>query len=339
MENTTDYLRQVAASVLRVMREHQKLTFLELNEHVSVGCKASGPSVRRALRWLQEKHDAPIFYDRRIRRWVLEREEFSLPILDPTPDDVVAAALAGALVNRFGDEDLDSRMQSLLMELDERTTAGKLRNNVVVGTSSARMKIESRTVTALATAVGRAVVRVSYRSPWSEKPTVKSHVIEPWQLRVHDGNLYVRAWLRGRNVVTTLNVSHIQSITSVDDSPIRARPPTARIWDGRSLGQDVDTDHADQATVRIRGPLARYIALVVWHDEQRDVWIQQDEVLQRDFSYSSRRATARRLLALGDALVCVAPASLREEVVRHAGVLAKVEAPCAGMPRPTAGAR
>lgn len=327
-QDATEYLKQVAAAVLRIMRKHAQLRFDDLHRKVDAIVPASVPSLRKACRWLRQTHDAPLRYDNQLKMWVLERRDFSLPLLDPTADDIVAVAFAGALLSPIGDADLDRRVQSLLMELDERAAAGdrgrKLRSHAVTATSSATMPVNPRIVGTLATAVGREVVRITYSSPWRAEPATKIHVLEPWQLRVHDGNLYVRGWLRRKKAPATFRVAQIQSIMVTGEKPDERRPPAHEIWGEDGPGKAVDIDRPDRAKVRIRGPMARYVASAVWHEDQQDQWIERDRILERTFSYESCRATARRLLGLGDALEHVEPDVLRNELAGHVAALARI---------------
>lgn len=326
--STSEYVKDIAAAVLRIVRQQSPISFQELVRKVNLQCEASEPTVRKACTWLRREHDAPLRYDARARAWILDRADYSLPLLDPTADDIVAVAFAGALLSPLGDRALDRRIQSLLMELDERAAAmgsgGKLRNHAVTATSSAITPVDPRVLSTLARAVGRDVVRFTYTSPWRDEPTLKSHVVEPWQLRVHDGNLYLRGWLRLREVASTFRVSQIHTIRVTGDAPQRSRPPAHEIWGERGPGHGVDVDEPDTAVVRIRGAVARLVAATRWHEDQRDTWLKRNELLERRFRYESRRETARRLLGLGDALEHVEPAALREALAEHVRALSRV---------------
>lgn len=327
-DEPTEYVKNVAAAVLRALRAHGELSFESLLRKVSADAEVSAPSVRKALKWLREEHDAPLRYDGQNRGWILERKDYSLPLLDPTPDDIVAVAFASALLSPLGDKALDRRIQSLLMELDERAEKGgggrKLRSHAVMATSSATTPVEPRVVTTLARAVGHDVVRITYTSPWQPEPSVKVHVIEPWQLRVHDGNLYVRGWLRARSVATTFRVAQIQTINVTGERPLQPRPPAHEIWGEEGPGRGVDIDAPDTATIRIRGAMARLVASTRWHEDQEDRWVEKNELLERTFRYASCRETARRLLPLGDALEHLEPKSLREELASHVKALGRI---------------
>lgn len=308
------------------MRRHGELSIDELVRRVGGEVETSTPSVRKACKWLREKHDAPLRYDASRRRWILDQRDYGLPLLDPAPDDIVAVVFAAALLSTLGDRALDRRIHGLLEELDERASAtGKarpLQSHAVVATSSTMTLLNPRIVATLARAVGRDVVRIGYASPWSEQPEVRAHVIEPWQLRFHDGELYVRGWLRKHASASTFRVAQIVSAVVTGEPAEQPRPPSPAIWGSSGPSTDVDDDRPDIATVRIRGAMARYVASSRWHEHQEDAWLEKDVLLQRRFAYDSCRATARRLLALGDALEHVEPADLRLELTRHATALA-----------------
>ena len=327
-DGTSDYVKDIAAAILRLMRQNGPIALDDLVTKVNAHREASTPSVRKALDWLRTEHDAPLRYDASLRAWVLERSDFSLPLLDPTADDIVAVAFAGALLSPLGDRALDNRIQSLLMELDERASAmgsaSKLRSHAVTATSSAITPVDPRVLSTLARAVGRDVVRFTYTSPWRDEPTLKSHLVEPWQLRVHDGNLYLRGWLRSREVASTFRVSQIHTISVTTDTPKRPRPPAHEIWGEHGPGHGVDVDEPDTALVRIRGPVARLVAATRWHEAQEDRWVKKNEVLERRFRYESRRETARRLLGLGAALEHIEPASLRDALAQHVRALSRI---------------
>ncbi len=307
------------------MRRDLQLDIDALVDRVSARLPASKPSVRKAIKYLQNQHDAPLEFDRAKSKWVLHDPDFSLPLLDPTPEDVVAVAIASALLSPLGDPDLDRRIRGLLEELDERITQdgkGKhpLRNNAVLATASAKTLVQSRIIGVLARAIGRGVVRLQYGSPWSGKRG--THVIEPWQLRIHDGVLYVRGWNRSKKAPSTYRVAHIQSaILQEGEPPRQPRPASRDIWGPEGPGSGVDDDRPSIATIRVRGPMARYIAPSQWHKDQRDRWLEKDELLERTFAYESCRETARRLLTLGDALEHVHPPILLEELATHVRAL------------------
>lgn len=330
----TDYQRRVAAVVLRVMRKHGELPFASLLTKVNGDLEASAPSMRKALRWLRSEHDAPLHYEAGSRRWVLERRDFSLPLLDPTADDVVAVAFASALLSPLGDASLNQRIAGLLAELDERAASTgqsrRLRSHAVTASSSAMTAADPKVVVTLARAVGTAVVRLRYLSPWAEDPTEKSHLVEPWQLRVHDSVLYLRAYSRRRKGPATFRVSQVRTAVVTGDAPTEPRPPAGAVWGAAGPTADVDIDRPDTAVVRIRGGMARYAASECWHADQHDRWLDGKSVLERSFDYASCRSLARRLLMLGDALISVRPPALREQVRLHAQALASATTDASG---------
>jgi predicted DNA-binding transcriptional regulator YafY len=53
----------------------------------------------------------------------------------------------------------------------------------------------------------------------------------------------------------------------------------------------------------------------VWHRRQKDVWIEEGELLERTFPYRSCRELARRLASYLDGVESISPAVLDDEVV------------------------
>ena len=66
--------------------------------------------------------------------------------------------------------------------------------------------------------------------------------------------------------------------------------------------------------IRFRGGLARWIARIVWHPLQKDLWLEPDELLERTIPYRSCRELARRLASVIDVIESIEPRELCEEV-------------------------
>ncbi|MGB1700584.1 MAG: WYL domain-containing protein, partial [Nannocystaceae bacterium] len=142
------------------------------------------------------------------------------------------------------------------------------------------------------------------------------------QLRVHDGAMYVRAYSLQSKGPRTFRVVQIRSIRRQEsDVRVGGKPPADDVW-GQGAGVGVDDDRPGVATIRVTGAYARWVELECWDDSQQDRWSADMTVLERRVEYRSCREFARRLLSLGDGLLSVEPAELREEVSVHATALA-----------------
>jgi predicted DNA-binding transcriptional regulator YafY len=325
----TPFVQQTGRMALRQLRTEQAgATKEELAQRCGPGGSAvSVPTMQRALDWLRDGADAPIHYDRATGRWKLEDPGFHLPLEDPTADDLVAVMIAGALLEPHGDTELAARVQRLVEQLDDRVPrdpgTARVRPGAVVATVTTVASAEATVLLALIRAVGRQVLRVRYASPWAPLDAgERTHELEPWQVRVHDGAAYLRAWSRGVKGPRSFRVAHVRGVQVIEGAtPEQPVPPADEIWSEGDPAFGIDSDRPDVARVRVRGPLARWLAEVRWHDKQDDHWLVEGELLEREVPYRSCREFARRLLSLGAGVEAIEPAALREEVQRHAQAL------------------
>ncbi len=285
-------------------------------------CRVSEVTIQRALNWLRDVADAPVEYTKDARRWSLLDRSFTLPLSDPSSDDLSAVVFAGAVLAPLGDEKLNGRIRRLIEEMDQRirgenTTRGRMRQGSVVATVTTATPVDPRVVTILSGALAKQVVRIHYTSPWQN--TERHYEVEPWQLRVHDGAMYLRAYSRTTRGTRSFRVAQIDSAQVLDGVPSeQSVPPRHEMWGEGDPAFGIDQDRPGTATVRIRGGVARWIASAQWHPHQEDRWIEEGELLERKVAYRSCREFARRLLTVGAGLESVEPAALRGEVRAHA---------------------
>jgi predicted DNA-binding transcriptional regulator YafY len=283
-------------------------------------------TVQRGLNWLRDTHDAPLEYDRLTHQWMLRDPDFALPLADPTADDLGAVVFAAALVAPLGDDRLNARLERMIEQMDARVresgAASAFRYGTLTAGATTTTRVDPRTLATLARAVGRRVVRLGYASPWSGQTA--SHEVEPWQLRVHDGAMYLRAWCRTTDSARTFRVAQVATAVVIEGTtPAHAVPGRDALWGDGDPAFGIDHDRPGTARIRVAGGIARWLAALVWHPEQRDVWVVPGEILERTLPYPSCRELARRLLSLGSGLREVDPPELRAEVRLHAQSLAE----------------
>jgi predicted DNA-binding transcriptional regulator YafY len=285
-------------------------------------CDVSEVTVQRSLNWLRDNADAPVEYAKDSRCWSLLDRGFTLPLSDPSSDDLSAVVFAGAVLAPLGDPELNARIQRLIEEMDQRVrregaSGDAVRQGSVVATVTTATPVNARVVTVLTAALSSGVVRIRYRSPWQS--TERNYEVEPWQLRVHDGAMYLRGYSRTTSGVRTFRVAQIDSARVLDglppDHPVPSRD---EMWGEGDPAYGIDQDRPGTAVIRVRGAVARWVASSLWHPQQVDHWVENDEVLERTVPYRSCREFARRLLTLGGGLESIEPAALRGEVQAHA---------------------
>ena len=317
--------------LLRYLRSHPTgSTFKELVAAMErAGLKhCSIATARRGLNYLRLYQDAPI-YSEDDDTWVLEDPDFSLPLVDPTEHDLASTIFATAVLSPLAPAETRARLERVVEMMDALVRAGGTapgqRRRSMTASITTGMPASPEIVARLSRACSEGtVLTLTYYSPWNDAR--KQHEVEPWQLRVHDGAMYLRAFSRAAQAPRTFKVVQIEQALPVASTVFTgARPPADELW-GSHDGVGMDDDRPDTAVVRIGGPYARWIARERWHTSQRDTWSPDGTVLERRVEYRSCREFARRLLSLGDALLEVAPAALHDEVVAHSkAVLARLE--------------
>ena len=278
-------------------------------------------TVQRSLTWLREQHDAPISFSRATMAWSLTDAGFTLPLQDPDSDDLTAVVIAASMLSPIADEALQLRVNRLVEQMDARVRQagdqrGTIRSGAITTTASLAARIEPLIASTLLSACRRGVVRIRYYSPWSN--TEERYEIEPWQARVHDGVMYVRAWVRELSQARTFRVGGIRAAQVAEGIEPRGTVPAAEeLWGNADPAYGVDHDRPGIAILRIRGAVARWVHTMQWHPSQRDAWIVEDEVLERRVAYASCREFARRVLMVIDAVESIEPAELREQVLAN----------------------
>lgn len=300
------------------------LTLLRRQKHASLKdiAKKAGVSVETAKRALEVLRDngAPVEYMPAARGWHMTDPSFALPLFEPAVEDLQAAMTAAGLLEAIGQADVAARAWGLFDELhgelhgrQGRTIS---RDALRVTQSTARVH-DQRWVLALLRAVRRSVLEIRYRSPWKDEAS--THHFEPWQLWLHDGVFYVRGYSRTRRAPRTLRLAGIDSLSVLPgQTPTAHVPPRGQIWGDSNPRLGVDEDRPDVATIRMRGPVARWVGSLTWHPDQADVWHEDGTVLERRVPYRSCRELARRLVAVADGLVSIEPPALRAAVIRVA---------------------
>lgn len=279
-------------------------------------------TVQRVLDDLRsDAYEAQISSYGKIRRWRFEAP-LSIPLEAPDRDDLLAVLIAQAILEPLVDPPLRERLGKLVEDLDDRArTRGSTTDlpSLKAMTSSLTLgtRIDPEILRRLLAACRRKTVRIRYASPWQPvADDIPSHEIEPWALRVHDGAVYLRAWVIDLEQPRTFRLAHIESVDDVTTTTASRQPIPADLWGEESPAFGIDRDRPGTAVIRLRGAVARWVARIVWHPDEKDIWIEPGELLERTVAYRSCREMARRLASVLDGVESIAPVQLRDEVVR-----------------------
>ncbi|MEZ4381085.1 MAG: WYL domain-containing protein [Nannocystaceae bacterium] len=312
-------VQQTARTILRYLRDNPEGT---TKDNLSKRAGVAPVTVQRALKFMREEWDAPLEFHHGSKRWRLLDAKFTLPLTDPDPEDLTAVVFASALLAPVGDEELNMRVKRLIEQMDDALeessgpkskSDAKVRPRSVTATVTTGSQVDYRMVSKLLLAIGSGVVRMEYESPWAN--THKTYDIEPWQIRIHDGQMYMRAYSRTHGEPRSFRVAQVTHARVLpDESPREAVPAKDELWGG-GPAFGIDWDRPGTAVVQLRGGVARWVARMMWDPGQEDRWIEEGELLERKFPYHSCRELARRLLFHADGLEKIEPEELREEVV------------------------
>lgn len=309
----TENVQRVGREALRLLNAKDGVSLAE----VARASKQSLETAKRAVEWLRNQ-GADVVYNPKLRAWTLRTKGFSLPFADPTVEDLVAALTSAGLLSELGLETAAVRARALFDELAQRTPGGRastLRANCLRVTQTTSVVRRPELMLVLLRAARRSVVRIRSVSAWTRAESI--HEVEPWQVWIHDGVPYVRGFSRNRGAPRTFGLANVTSVEVVRAEKPRAPVPTDP-WAGEDPRAGVDADRPGHAVLRFTGPVARWVASMRWHPKQLDSWLTPDEELERRLPYRSCREMARRIVAVGDGLVSVEPAALRDEVRRIA---------------------
>jgi len=276
--------------------------------------QTSGPTLLRALHALRDQWGAGVEVKR--NRWFM-RDRVALPLLAPEDNDVVAVLIAAAIVHPVADEDLRGRLQALAEQLDDRRhelrAGARFPAKAITASLTLGSRLHEHTMRTLLQTVRKGVVRMHYTSPWTN--VTVEHTVEPWELRIHDGTLYLRGWCRDSAGPRTFRLTHIrEDVQALVEDARAPLPAPDQTWAAGNPAFGIDEDRPDTAVIRIRGGVARWVYPVVWSPAQRDVWIEPDELLERTVPYQSCREMARRVLSIIDAVESIGPVELKDEV-------------------------
>lgn len=327
--STSPVVQDAAASVLRYLREHADGATKETlcSRPYDADGQVSMQTTQRALKWLRDEKDAPIVFDRSDNKWKLTEPSFTLPFLDPGQHDLEAVLFASALLEPIVDKSLFDRLQRLVEDMDLKIREGaksrsstrplKLKSGNVTATVSTGKPANLNMVTKILHAINHRPLKIRYKSPWAEPDdSGREHEIEPWQLRIHDGGMYLRAFSLTRNAPRCFRVAQIESLRQLPPRPPKEKMPLrGQIWGDDDPAFGVDSDRPGHATVVLRGPVARWVAMEQWHPAQIDTWLPNSDRLRRVVPYRSCRELARRLASLGDGLDAISPPELESEVL------------------------
>jgi predicted DNA-binding transcriptional regulator YafY len=302
--------KEVANKIINLLRQGDSLSAKDFAKRLRV----STPTVNRALQWVRDV-GALIEYSATTKTWRLADPNFTLPLLDPAVDDLQAVLTAAGLLQAIQQEKAAKRAFALFNELAAELGAKKkIRADSLRVTQSSGIIKDPNAMLLLLRSVRRYVVEITYLSPWSKKRESSTHELEPWQVWLAEGVLYVQGYSVSPKEPRTFSLAGIEAVKIIEGRKPSVVPPS-NVSEELDLRYGVDLDRPSNAVLVFRGPIARFVATRRWFPKYDDRWIKPDELLERRFAYRSCRELARRLVSLADGLESIDPPELKDELV------------------------
>ena len=295
---------------------------------IDMGKSPSKSELARAVEYASKQWGAAISYLAPTHAYQLENPEI-LALIAPGPEHLVALSLAIAVLERLGPgvDDLIAGLKDLVagIDLDRRSPdAAEVLGTDLVTTASIRPKYRPEVLKALMMSANDGIMSIRYEKPWTEDGAkTGARRVEPWALRVHNGELYLRAFTNGAKAGRTYNLASIRSAKSVARARQGQRPALSALWGSAPLDAGIFDGPARRITISIKGGAARFHADRSWFHQLDQAWDVDRGVLTKTFEYTSKHELIPALLGLGENLVSVDDEEIRAALARNAAALVR----------------
>ena len=284
-------------------------------------------SAQRNIRKMQDYIGAPFEYDPSRKGYFYPHNNFSLPELPITENELLAVLLAqNLLVNSAGgviSREISSFGNKLLTTVSQMGfDKNKLRESFSA-TWNGYSPANGETFRILTNALlHHHTVHFSYYSP--EKDQHSERTVNPHHLHHYNGSWMLLAWCHLRRKFLTFSLARIDDPkpTGIDFTP---SPKTE--WQNQIVGAYGIFQGMDRSEIVLRfSPYrARWIRKELWHCEQQ-VAEEADGALIMRLQVTDFREIKLRILQYGADVEVLAPAALREEITEEIRRMKKIYA-------------
>ena len=300
----------------RLYQIHQLLTgrrtctpLRDLAEHL----ECSEKTVKRYIDQLRDFFGAPLEYIPHDGWRLIPGEEWEIPGLWLTGDELQSLVLLLDILHRFGNGLLSEELVAIENRIDsvlavrgiERSTLDERVKIIPLGYRMMPSRDLHRAFQALVDRKQLALSYCDYHGRTSER------LISPQRLIYYRDNWYLDAWCHKRNGLRSFMLSRVESLTI---TPEAASNITCEQLDetlGAAYG--IFSGKPDRlATLRFFPSIARDIAQQQWHPDQTGEWEGDDYLLT--LPYSDERELTQDILRLSPGVYVESPVGLRHTV-------------------------
>ena len=285
---------------------------------------------KRDLEYMRSRLNAPIVWDREQEAYRFEEghggkaPKYELPGLWFSPSEALALLTLEHLVEGMEPGLLGAHVKPLKARLAALLTTGEhsldqVRKRIRVIPFGAR-RHEPKHFELIASAVlGRKRLELVYWNRTKDETTTRE--VSPQRLVHYRQNWYLDAWDHLRNDLRTFSLDAIRAVEMVDGKVREV--PDAELDAVLASGYGIFSGKKVQwATLRFTPERARYVAMEEWHPKQR-ARFEGDGSYVVEVPFASEKELVMDILQHAPDVEVLKPESLRAEVARRAGAMAK----------------
>lgn len=282
--------------------------------------EVSAKSIQRDLAFMRDRLNLPIEYDARRYGYYYTEPVASFPTLQVSEGEIFAMLIAEKALREYRGTDFEKPLESAFRKITESlpdTISIHLAawDSAISFRRSGRPKVDLEVFDRLSEATShRRRLNIFYRKP-GQGPA-QWRVIDPYHLANVDGEWYLFAYCHLRKDVRTFNPVRIQQI-----EPTEATFEAPKDFDiqsrlGGSFGV-IGGDTPQLIRLRFDRSVADIIREREWHTTQ-EIFEGDDGSLELRLTLSNLVEVHRWLMAWGDTVEVLEPASLKDLVVSSA---------------------
>ena len=292
------------------------ITVRELSEKL----ECSEKTVKRSLDTLRDYSQAPLEYNSSARGWRYnpsEKDRFELPGLWLTTEEIHSLAIMLQLLQRMDEQLLSTDLLPIEKAIDQLLTSRKVNparfKQHIRYLPKTRCQTKGKTLSTVSSSLLDAVrLQLKYLD---YKGRLTERQVSPLKLVHYQENWYLDAWCHLRNELRSFMVARIESAMKLDTPSINVDEEQQQAHFSSSYG--IFAGKAKHiAKLKFMGTTATEAASYQWHPEQSSEWQGASYFLKIPFN--DDRELVRTLLAYGDGVEILAPATLRKKLLTKA---------------------
>ena len=292
----------------------------------------SRATFKRDLRFMKDRFNAPIFWDRETRGYRMGDHggigrRYELPGLWFNQQELLALATMQQLLSSMDNGGaIASQLQPLMDRINlklghDKEEARELSKRVKLISTTSRLNDLEHFEVIGAALVKRKRLDIEYNARGSSQ-SISQRVISPQRLIHYRTNWYLGAWCHKADDIRTFSLDAIESCVVLEKN--------AKALSDKKLAEYYDTgygifggDKRQWAVLKFSPKAARYVEDEIWHPEQRSSSDDEGNYLL-EVPYVQPHELILDVLRHGPDVEVIAPVELREEFKKRVNAMASM---------------